>query len=59
MLAKNATLGSEIDEGIPHVLPSFVIMQNLDLLLALVLSKGLECLNGLEALDLALRGMTK
>ena len=32
MLAKNAILGGEIDEGIAHILPSLVIVQNLDLL---------------------------
>ena len=49
MLAKNAALGGEIDEGIAHILPSLVIVQNLDLSLALVLSKGLEHLKGLKS----------
>ena len=50
MLAKNATLGGEIDEGIAHILPSLIIMQYLDFLLTLVLSKGLEHLEGLKCL---------
>jgi len=50
MLAKNATLGGKIDEGIAHILPSLVITQDLDFSLALVLSKGLECLEGLKSL---------
>ena len=55
MLAKNATLGGEIDEGIAHILPSLIIMQYLDFLLALVLSKGLEWLKGLKSLLLGLQ----
>ena len=50
MLKRNAALGGEIDEGIAHIFPSLVIMQNLDLSLALVLSKDLECLEGLKSL---------
>jgi len=55
MLAKNATLGGKIDEGIAHILPSLVIAQDLDLSLALVLSKGLERLKGLKCLGLGLQ----
>ena len=55
MLAKNAALGGEIDEGIAHILPSLVIAQDLDLSLALVLSKGLERLKGLKSLGLGLQ----
>ena len=47
---QDATLGGEIEEGIAHILPSLVIVQNLDLSLALVLSKGLERLEGLKCL---------
>ena len=50
VLVKNAALGGEIDEGIAHILPSLVIAQNLDLSLALVLSKGLERLECLKSL---------
>ena len=50
MLAKNAALGGEIEEGIAHILPSLVIVQDLDLSLTLVPSKGLECLEGLKSL---------
>jgi len=55
MLVKNATFGGEIDEGIAHILPSLVITQDLDFLLALVLSKGPEHLNGLKCLGLGLQ----
>ena len=50
VLTQDATLGGEIEEGIAHILPSLVIMQDLDFPLTLVLSKGLECLEGLKCL---------
>ena len=43
-----------MDEGIAHILSSLVIMQDLDLSLALFLSKGLERLKGLKCLRFSL-----
>ena len=59
MLAQNATLDGEIEEGIAHILPSLVIAQDLDFSLALVLSKGLEHLEGLKCLGLGLQRHNK
>ena len=55
MLLQDSALGGEIDEGIAHILPSLVIVQDLDFSLALVLSKGLECLKGLKCLGFGLQ----
>ena len=55
MLVQDTTLGGEINEAIAHIFPSFVITQDLDLSLILVLSKGLECLKGLKCLGFGLQ----
>jgi len=55
MLAQNATLGGKIDEGISHIPPSLIMMQDLDFSFALVLSKGLECFKGIKCLRLGLQ----
>ena len=59
MLAQDTTLGGEIEEGIAHILPSLVIVQDLDFSLTLVLSKGLERLEGLKSLWLGLQRHNK
>ena len=59
MLVQDTALGGEIDEGIAHILPSLVIAQDLDFSLTLVLSKDLECLEGLKCLGFGLKWNNK
>ena len=59
VLALNPALGHEFEPGIAHILPSLVVMQYFDLLLALVLCKCLKLLKGVEYIRFGTNGQNK